>query len=114
VAVIVLDEADEMLDMGFAGDIETILSAAPEQRQTVLFSATLPSRINSIARHHQRDPSGFRYGVRSPRRAKLRWSAKWPTWYPVSHKASALGVYWTWRHPTRRWCSAGPGKKSTR
>src|SRR5688572_13635182 len=44
-SVVVLDEADEMLDMGFAEDIEQILSQAPKERQTVLFSATLPPRI---------------------------------------------------------------------
>ena len=44
-ATVVLDEADEMLDMGFADDIEAILSATPAERQTVLFSATMPPRI---------------------------------------------------------------------
>ncbi len=52
----VLDEADEMLDMGFAEDLEAILKATPELRQTALFSATLPSRIQAIARTHLRDP----------------------------------------------------------
>ena len=53
---IVLDEADEMLDMGFAEELESILEAAPEQRQTALFSATLPSRIARIAERHLNDP----------------------------------------------------------
>ena len=53
---VVLDEADEMLDMGFAEDIEAILAAAPVQRQTVLFSATMPPRVDRIARRHLRDP----------------------------------------------------------
>ncbi|PZG39715.1 heavy metal transporter, partial [Spongiactinospora gelatinilytica] len=56
VRTVVLDEADEMLDMGFADDIEEILQATPEDRQTVLFSATVPPRINGIARRHLRDP----------------------------------------------------------
>ncbi|MGZ5034724.1 MAG: DEAD/DEAH box helicase [Usitatibacter sp.] len=56
VKVVVLDEADEMLDMGFAEDIEAVLSEAPKERQTVLFSATMPPRIESIARKNQRDP----------------------------------------------------------
>jgi ATP-dependent RNA helicase DeaD len=56
VRVIVLDEADEMLDMGFAEDIEAVLSEAPKERQTVLFSATMPPRIEAIARRNQRDP----------------------------------------------------------
>ena len=53
---VVLDEADEMLDMGFAEDIEAILDATPDDRQTVLFSATMPPRIDGIARRHLRDP----------------------------------------------------------
>jgi ATP-dependent RNA helicase DeaD len=54
--IVVLDEADEMLDMGFAEDIEAILQVTPADRQTVLFSATLPPRIDGIARRHLRDP----------------------------------------------------------
>ena len=56
VKVIVLDEADEMLDMGFAEDIEAVLLEAPKERQTVLFSATMPARIEAIAKRNQRDP----------------------------------------------------------
>ncbi|MDP3713874.1 MAG: DEAD/DEAH box helicase [Mycobacteriales bacterium] len=55
-AVVVLDEADEMLDMGFADDLEAIFAATPAQRQTVLFSATLPSRITAIAKRHLHEP----------------------------------------------------------
>jgi ATP-dependent RNA helicase DeaD len=53
---VVLDEADEMLDMGFAEDLEAILDATPPERQTALFSATLPPRIASIAERHLRSP----------------------------------------------------------
>jgi ATP-dependent RNA helicase DeaD len=59
---VVLDEADEMLDMGFAEDIEAILAATPETRQTVLFSATMPPRIETIARRHLRDPVRIELG----------------------------------------------------
>jgi ATP-dependent RNA helicase DeaD len=52
----VLDEADEMLDMGFIEDIETILEALPADRQTALFSATFPPRIAELARKALRDP----------------------------------------------------------
>jgi ATP-dependent RNA helicase DeaD len=56
ILVLVLDEADEMLDMGFAEDLETILSETPAQRQTVLFSATLPARIGGMVKRHLREP----------------------------------------------------------
>ena len=54
--VLVLDEADEMLDMGFAEDLDAILEATPPSRQTALFSATMPARILSIAERHLKDP----------------------------------------------------------
>ena len=50
---VVLDEADEMLNMGFRDDIETILSGVPEERQTVLFSATMPKPILEITKKYQ-------------------------------------------------------------
>ena len=54
--MVVLDEADEMLSMGFVEDIQTILMQAPSERQTVLFSATMPPAILSIARQFLSDP----------------------------------------------------------
>ena len=54
--VLVLDEADEMLDMGFAEDLDAILAATPPARQTALFSATMPPRILAIAKRHLRTP----------------------------------------------------------
>jgi ATP-dependent RNA helicase DeaD len=62
VEVVVLDEADEMLDMGFAEDLEAILQEAPEDRQTVLFSATMPARIANIGKRHLRDPARIEIG----------------------------------------------------
>ncbi len=53
---LVLDEADEMLRMGFIDDVETVLKKVPEQRQVVLFSATMPSQIKRIAQTYLRDP----------------------------------------------------------
>lgn len=52
----VLDEADEMLDMGFAEELETLLDALPDERQTALFSATMPKRIEQIAKKHLKNP----------------------------------------------------------
>ena len=88
---VVLDEADEMLDMGFAEDIEAILDAAPEARQTVLFSATMPSRVDRIARRHLRDPVRIEIRREQPAAGeapKVRQSA-----YVVArpHKPTALG-----------------------
>src|SRR5215472_10403220 len=56
VRILVLDEADEMLSMGFLEDILTILAALPKERQTLLFSATVPEEIQRIASRHMRDP----------------------------------------------------------
>jgi ATP-dependent RNA helicase DeaD len=57
VSFVVLDEADEMLDMGFAEDLETILAGTPEGRQTALFSATIAGPIARIAKRHLNDPA---------------------------------------------------------
>lgn len=55
VSMVVLDEADEMLDMGFREDMETILTDTPEDRQTIMFSATMPKAIMDIAKNFQKD-----------------------------------------------------------
>ncbi len=52
---VILDEADEMLDMGFREDLEQILDATPDQRRTLLFSATIPRQIVALAKRYQRD-----------------------------------------------------------
>ena len=90
IKMVVLDEADEMLDMGFADDIESILEGIPHAHQTVLFSATMPPRINSIAKRYQTDPVRINV-VRGDTKAsagKVRQSA-----YVVqrNHKPAALG-----------------------
>ena len=91
VGLVVLDEADEMLDMGFAEDLEAILEATPGSRQTALFSATMPPRIMAIARRHLRDPVHVKIGrepVAPGEAPRVRQVA-----YIVQrqHKAVALG-----------------------
>lgn len=54
--MVVLDEADEMLSMGFREDIESVLAQTPEERQTLLFSATMPPEILALTSKYQRDP----------------------------------------------------------
>ncbi|HET6965070.1 MAG TPA: DEAD/DEAH box helicase [Acidimicrobiales bacterium] len=89
--IVVLDEADEMLDMGFAEDLEAILSETPEGRQTVLFSATMPARIEAIARRHLHDPARILIAERPPTdegSARVRHRAYL---VPRAQKAAALG-----------------------
>jgi ATP-dependent RNA helicase DeaD len=90
VAAVVLDEADEMLDMGFAEDLELILDAAPEGRQTALFSATMPPRIKAIADRHLREPVEVRVKRDDAQTGKLPRVRQ--TAYVVgrAHKAAAL------------------------
>src|SRR5450759_329570 len=57
VSVVVLDEADEMLDLGFLPDVERILARTPEDRQTLLFSATMPGAIVTLARRFMLQPT---------------------------------------------------------
>ncbi len=90
IRLVVLDEADEMLDMGFADDIESILQTIAQPHQTVLFSATMPSRINSIAKRYQTDPVRINVvrGDTVASKGKVRQCA-----YIVqrNHKPAALG-----------------------
>ncbi|MEA2717276.1 MAG: ATP-dependent helicase DeaD, partial [Actinomycetota bacterium] len=89
--VVVLDEADEMLDMGFAEDIETILADTPEARQTVLFSATLPPRIDGMARRHLRDPIRIQMGRASTATGEAPLVRQTAYVVPRAHKPAALG-----------------------
>jgi ATP-dependent RNA helicase DeaD len=97
---VVLDEADEMLDMGFAEDIELILEAAPAQRQTALFSATLPPRIAAIADKHLRDPE--RVLIARDKTVKGTAPRVRQTAYIVqrAHKLAALGRVLDLESPT--------------
>ncbi len=89
IQLVVLDEADEMLDMGFVEDIQTILMATPEERQTLLFSATIPPPIMNIAKRYMRNPEKLRVNTKEVVIPKIR-----QTFYEVKaeNKVSALSV----------------------
>jgi ATP-dependent RNA helicase DeaD len=87
---LVLDEADEMLDMGFAEDLEAILAATPATRQTALFSATLPSRIVSIAERHMKDPVRVTIAREKPAPGKLPRLRQVAYVVPRAQKPAAL------------------------
>ncbi|HET6575250.1 MAG TPA: DEAD/DEAH box helicase [Fimbriiglobus sp.] len=100
VSAVVLDEADEMLDMGFAEDIEAILQATPAERQTMLFSATMPPRIAAIAEKHLTDP--VRVTVAKARPAAGEAPRVRQTAYLVypDHKTAALARVIDFEAPT--------------
>jgi ATP-dependent RNA helicase DeaD len=89
--IVVLDEADEMLDMGFAEDIETILGKTPANRQAALFSATMPPRIDGMVRRYLSDPVRVELGrnasAASPDGSLVRQIAYLT---PRGHKPAAL------------------------
>ena len=91
IAMVVLDEADEMLDMGFAEDLEAILDATPKKRQTVLFSATMPPRIGAIARKHQHEPVRVTIERSSTESGTSPLVEQRAYLVPRHHKAAALG-----------------------
>ena len=100
VRTVVLDEADEMLDMGFAEDLEAILEAAPASRQTALFSATLPPRIRSIAKRHLKDPVSIRIAAEKTQAGKLPRIRQIAYIVQRQQKAAALGRILDIENPT--------------
>ena len=97
---VVLDEADEMLDMGFVEDIETLLDATPDTRQVVLFSATIPRRIETLAQKYLREPVTVRIRrevVVEGEAPKVRQTAYL---VPRTHTTAALGRVLEAERPT--------------
>jgi ATP-dependent RNA helicase DeaD len=88
--MLVLDEADEMLDMGFAEDLDAILDATPPARQTALFSATMPERILSIAARHLRNPTRIAIAREKAAAGKLPRVRQVAYVVARAHKAASL------------------------
>jgi ATP-dependent RNA helicase DeaD len=98
--MLVLDEADEMLDMGFAEDLDAILEATPKGRQTALFSATMPARILSIAQRHLRDPARVTIAREKTAAGKLPRVRQIAYVVPRAHKPAALDRVLEMEDPT--------------
>ena len=100
VRLLVLDEADEMLDMGFAEDIETILQETPDTRQTTLFSATIPSRILKIAERHLKKPQRVSIATEKTAPGKLPRIRQLAYIVRRDQKPAALDRILDMEHPT--------------
>ena len=96
VRTVVLDEADEMLDMGFIEDIETILQALPTERQSALFSATIPPRVARLAEAYLHDPVHVSVAAKeavAPKVRQVYYEVSWP------EKAEALARILDYEQP---------------
>ena len=98
--VLVLDEADEMLDMGFAEDLDAILEATPRTRQTALFSATMPARILSIAQRHLNHPARVIVAREKTAHGKMPRVRQIAYIVPKAHKPAALDRVLDMENPT--------------
>ena len=98
--MLVLDEADEMLDMGFAEDLDAILTATPKTRQTALFSATMPARILSIAQRHLNNPARVIVAREKTAAGKMPRVRQIAYIVPRSHKPAALDRVLDMENPT--------------
>ena len=108
---VVLDEADEMLDLGFLEDVEKILSLTPSSRQTALFSATMPPPIRKLADRYMYDPTIIQVEA-----ATLTIDTVAQFQLPVDAQATSRTSWWRCcapRHPSRRSCSCAPRSAAT-
>jgi len=97
---VVLDEADEMLDMGFVEDIETLLDATPDTRQAVLFSATIPHRIETLAQKYLREPVTIRIRREEVPAGAVPQVRQTAYLVPRTHTTAALGRVLEAERPT--------------
>jgi len=98
--MLVLDEADEMLDMGFAEDLDAILDATPRTRQTALFSATMPPRIIAIAQRHLKNPERVTIAREQTAAGKVPRVRQVAYVVPRAHKPAALDRVLDVENPT--------------
>jgi ATP-dependent RNA helicase DeaD len=98
--VLVLDEADEMLDMGFEEDLHEILDATPPERQTALFSATMAPRIASIASKHLKNPVQVRIAREKMTAGAMPKVRQTAYIVPRAHKTTTLGRVLDMENPT--------------
>ena len=98
--VLILDEADEMLDMGFAEDLDAILDATPKTRQTALFSATMPTRILAIAQRHLNNPARVTIAREKTAAGKLPRVRQVAYIVPRAYKPAALDRVLDMENPT--------------
>ena len=98
--LLILDEADEMLDMGFAEDLDAILEATPGDRQTALFSATMPARILSIAQRHLKNAARITVAGEKLAAGKLPRVRQVAYIVARAHKPAALGRVLEIENPT--------------